>query len=622
MVNVETEKSDSLNQTILIVDDETTTIDIIKSALKDSGRLLVATNGNDALRVLKSNSVDLVLLDIIMPGMSGYDVCRALKKNTETASIPIIFLTAKGHDLDEIEGLSLGAVDYIRKPFLPGLLALRVANQLELSRYRNQLEALVYERTRKLEKVQKSLYKAQEISHLGNWEWDLNTHLHSWSDELFRIFGFLPQQFEPTYDDFIKVIHPDDLMEASNTIKKILVSSETNCQSQHRIITKDGEEKIVLGRGELLRDETGKPVRMIGTVQDITEQQRVENVLHESELRFKSIVEHSPIGIVISLPSGKISATNKAFQTILGYNEHELSEMNVNEISDPRNPETIKKQIDNLLSGKQDFIQLEKRYLHKDGKTIWARVSAGTVKNDYNEVMFNFSFVESLMEQRQSDLDMSRVKEQLEVKERERLARELHDGPLQDFQLFILEMKQLVLGQLSNHTVIRDEVSKAISNIINGTDALRQIASQWYPEFLERMGLVSAIKTTSSKLMDRTGVNIEVTGGEDWEIVDSVISRNVFMIFREAVTNAVRHADVPNIWVVMQRTEPGRHILTITDNGHGFESQDVKASSVGLAIMRERAQRIKVELDIQSKLGHGTTIKIEIPTDDPDYFSR
>jgi putative two-component system response regulator len=136
--------------TILVVDDTTANIEVMVETLRDDYVVSVAIDGKTALEQVKSVHPDLILLDITMPGMNGYEVCRRLKANEATRDIPIIFVSALNDSEDESRGLNLGAVDYITKPFKPAIVRTRVRNHLELKRYRDHLEELVRERTREL----------------------------------------------------------------------------------------------------------------------------------------------------------------------------------------------------------------------------------------------------------------------------------------------------------------------------------------------------------------------------------------------------------------------------------------------------------------------------------------
>jgi sigma-B regulation protein RsbU (phosphoserine phosphatase) len=144
---------------VMIVDDTEANIDILIETLGEDYRVVVATDGEMALEDIRRNPPDLILLDIMMPGIDGYEVCRRLRKKEPALNIPVIFLTALKEEGDEAKGLALGAVDYITKPFNPGLVKSRVRNHLELKRYRNHLEDLVEARTREIAERQRTEYE-------------------------------------------------------------------------------------------------------------------------------------------------------------------------------------------------------------------------------------------------------------------------------------------------------------------------------------------------------------------------------------------------------------------------------------------------------------------------------
>ncbi|NRA22606.1 MAG: diguanylate cyclase [Oceanospirillaceae bacterium] len=127
---------------VLIVDDEKINCIVLISLLEDYSTI-IALNGEQAIqRALSDQPPDLILLDVNMPGLDGYEVCRLLKQNEKTKNIAIIFITVKATEAEEAKGLNLGAVDYISKPFSPAIVLARVANHMELKRQRDLLEHL------------------------------------------------------------------------------------------------------------------------------------------------------------------------------------------------------------------------------------------------------------------------------------------------------------------------------------------------------------------------------------------------------------------------------------------------------------------------------------------------
>ena len=129
--------------TILVVDDMTTTLLLLHDLLKDTYEVKIAKSGTKALEILESpNDIDLILLDIEMPDINGYDVCRKIKNNETIKNIPIIFITGRTSQEDEEYGLNLGAIDYITKPFNKAIVKLRIKNYLNLKIKNDMLEKL------------------------------------------------------------------------------------------------------------------------------------------------------------------------------------------------------------------------------------------------------------------------------------------------------------------------------------------------------------------------------------------------------------------------------------------------------------------------------------------------
>lgn len=144
--------SNELKATVLIVDDNSDNLDVLSGVLRPFYKVKAAINGELALKVAGAkNKPDIILLDIMMPGMDGYEVCRRLKSDPSTANIPVIFVTAKSETKDEQTGFELGAVDYITKPISVPIVLARVSTQLALYNQQRELEVLVKQRTQELE---------------------------------------------------------------------------------------------------------------------------------------------------------------------------------------------------------------------------------------------------------------------------------------------------------------------------------------------------------------------------------------------------------------------------------------------------------------------------------------
>ena len=151
-------KTEKKNSSILIVDDVNKNLQLMATILLDKGYdIRIASNGKQALHSLDQELVDLILLDVMMPEMDGFEVCQKIKANPETANIPILFLTAKTEVTDKVRGFEIGGADYITKPFDPIEVIARINAHLQLKlandtilEYSDQLEEMLYERTHEL----------------------------------------------------------------------------------------------------------------------------------------------------------------------------------------------------------------------------------------------------------------------------------------------------------------------------------------------------------------------------------------------------------------------------------------------------------------------------------------
>ncbi len=176
-------------------------------------------------------------------------------------------------------------------------------------------------REQALQKLTQSLNRAQSIAHLGNWEWDIKEGSLWWSDEIFRIFGLEPQAFQPTYEAFLQQVHPDDremLQEAVN----VSLTQNIPYHCMHRIVLLDGTVCYVLEEGFVERDEHQNPIKMMGTVHDITERKKSEVLLAEKEGSLQTLLDSVAEGIYGVDVNGYCTFINRSFLRILKF-EHE-----------------------------------------------------------------------------------------------------------------------------------------------------------------------------------------------------------------------------------------------------------------------------------------------------------
>lgn len=149
---------------VLVVDDTLDNITLLNEILKDEYKVKVATNGEKALEVARNTLPDIILMDVMMPVMNGYEACRRLKENEKLRDIPVLFLTARSDEEDEKKGFTLGAADYIVKPVSPPILTARMKTHLALKRSRDILESQNHFLDEEIQRRTKDVSIVQEAS--------------------------------------------------------------------------------------------------------------------------------------------------------------------------------------------------------------------------------------------------------------------------------------------------------------------------------------------------------------------------------------------------------------------------------------------------------------------------
>ncbi len=247
------------------------------------------------------------------------------------------------------------------------------------------LRRLDLERIRAVGKLRESeerLARAQRIARIGNWDWNIATNELVWSDEVYRIFGLEPGQIRATYPEFLSHVHREDRERVDRAVDRAVRAGEPY-SLDHRIVRPSGEVRFVHEEGEVTRDAAGRPIRMLGTVQDITERRRAEDELRESEERFRLLFRDAGMGIALVDPEGRILTSNPALQRFLGYPGDRLAGRHFREVTYPEDVDTDWRLFQELVAGKRRSYQIEKRYFRAARTAAWSggaspRRSSGT----------------------------------------------------------------------------------------------------------------------------------------------------------------------------------------------------------------------------------------------------
>jgi PAS domain S-box-containing protein len=171
--------------------------------------------------------------------------------------------------------------------------------------------------------IRERLDDNERIGSLGSYDWDIRRDRNDWSDELYRIYGFEPGALEPTYERFIALLHPDDRDRIRDVHRRAL-EERAPYEMEERIIRPDGEVRTLWSFGEVICDDDGEPVRMIGVCRDITEQRAAEQRAARNAARMRTLVDANPDAILLVDRDGRIVATNPSAEQLFGSTRDEL----------------------------------------------------------------------------------------------------------------------------------------------------------------------------------------------------------------------------------------------------------------------------------------------------------
>lgn len=299
---------------ILVIDDNQDNVIVLKAMIRDvfsDATVLMAFTGRTGFEMAVSEDPDIILMDIIMPEMDGFEVCRQLKASPDLADIPVVFVTAARGDREHrILALECGGEGFISKPIdeqellsqLRAMAKIRWANLQKRNekerlnnRVRKQNVALkaAHARTLKLlkslekenearKKSEKALVEAQKLAHLGSYEFDFKNDKINCSEEVLNIFGVASVDELNTKEQFLRFAQPEEIPVILENINKVMVEKST-ADFIFRIFRQDGEERIINMRMIPQFDEEKNHIGNFGTVQDITRIRKTEE-----EIRYLS----------------------------------------------------------------------------------------------------------------------------------------------------------------------------------------------------------------------------------------------------------------------------------------------------------------------------------------------
>jgi len=497
----------------------------------------------------------------------------------------------------------------------------------------------------------RSLAESRALARVGNWEFELDSRRLTWSDEMYDLYGVSPATFTPTRDALYGLLSPDD----AEVLRRHLYEAERTGQGWEndiRMTLADGQERILQGRARVEWDD-GKPVRVRGTRQDVTELRARETELHLAEERFRLAFDEAPIGVALVATDGRWLRVNRALGDIVGYPPEEMLRLSFQDITHPDDVAADLVYIRKLLAGEIPSNQVEKRYIHADGHPVWVQLNVSLAHDEAGIPLYFITQVQDITERKQGEaIVLGALQRERELTER---LREL-DRIKSDFV-----------------ATVSHELRTPLTNIIGSIEVL---ADGDFGELTPQQGrVVDVMERNSRRLLElikdlldlnqieSEGLGIRLASTELRPLVDGVRSqvagvaeaRNVTMVFElddelgsavvdghqlvrvleNLLTNAVKFSpEGETVTVRVERT--GSHVVVVVaDHGIGIPAEEqerlftrffrssaatenaIPGTGLGLVIVKSIVEDHGGTISVDSTLGEGTAVTVSIPLEPP-----
>ena len=506
----------------------------------------------------------------------------------------------------------------------------------ELSQYSLHLEEFVEERTAELKKSAASLAEAQRLAHLGSWEWLIPEDRVWWSAEAYRIYGFDPGKSARTFKSFLAAVHPADRELVNRAIDDALKHGVYSVE--HRLLLPDGTERQVHEQGEVFWDADGKPVRMWGIVQDITERM----LLEQERTRLVKAVEYAAESIIITDRDGTIEYVNPAFTKITGYGREEVLGQNPRILqSGHHDPEFYAEMWDVLSRGESWSGHLVNR--KKDGTLFDEDVAISPIVDGAGNIV-NYVAVKH------------DVSERLELEKQLRQAQKLESigtlagGIAHDFNNIltaILGYAEMVLAALPEESPLRAKQQQVVTAGRRAADLVRQILTfsrhgeQRLMPLQPQLVVKEALNLLRSTIPTTIEFKLNIDAGCGEILADPTQIHQVVMNLCTNAYHAMREKNGGVLGVALNPVEleaealqnkidlqPGSYVrLEVSDTGQGMSTSVLErifepyfttkaqgdGTGLGLSLVHGIVKSMGGGITAYSEIGTGTTFHVYFP---------
>jgi PAS domain S-box-containing protein len=456
---------------------------------------------------------------------------------------------------------------------------------------------------------------AQQVAHIGSFEWNIQTGVNTWTRELEAIYGLQPGTFTGTQTAFENLVHADDRAGVIKLVDRALKTGQPT-EGEWRVVWADGSVHWITGRWQVFMNTSGEPSKMMGVNIDVTERKRAEEALLSSERRYRLLFERNVAGVGIASLDGRVLDCNEGWARILGYqSKDELRGRHASEFY--FNPAERQSLVDELFE-KQVLFSRELQLKRKDGTPVWVLFNAA-VHSDHDRPVLQATMID-ISEWKRADEALSGMTRKLieaQEQERARIGRELHDDINQRLAMLSLELEKLQ----ENPSEIQSRVKELRREMAEVSNDVQAMSHDLHSSKLEYLGVVAGIKSWCKEFGERQRVEIDFSN-DVHSALPFEIGLSLFRVLQEALHNVMKHSGVKRIEVEL-REDSGEIHLIIRDSGKGFDVEAaLRGKGLGLTSMRERVRLVNGTISIESKPMGGTTIHVRVPIESKDSSQR
>lgn len=636
---------------ILIADDELVSREKLLKIMAKFGQCVAAENGEDVLRLVRSEEPpDLILLDIVMPGMDGYEVCKRLKTDKRTSHIPVIFISVKSGKDDEAKGLELGAVDYITKPFSPSIVRARVRTHLELTQYRNRLEELVNERTVALKKATQDMQA--EVTERKHAEEALSAShriLQSLLDSVPDLLIVMDREFRIKFTNAKAhdlIIQPDKekqgtcygrfklLDEPCEDCSALPVFETGTIVEREMINPADGRFREV--RAFPIFNSEGEVELVCEHVRDITDRKQAEDALRDSEEKYRLLIENATDAIFIA-QDGVVKFANPKAQEMTGYSRDQLDAIPFVDIIHPKDRKMVLERHLKRLDGQKLPNIYSFQIVNKGGEVLTVELNAVMIEWEGRPATLNF--LRDITEQR-------KLETQLQQAQKMEALGTLAGGIAHDFNNLLMAIQ----GRASIMLMNKDSSHPDFEHL-RGVETHVESASDLTKQLLgfARLGKYEVKPTNLNELIQkenhmfgRTKKEIKIHGkyAENlWSVeidhgqIEQVLLNLYVNAWQAMPGGGDLYIETENVtldenYVKPFSVKPGKYVkISVTDTGTGmdeatrerifdpfFTTKEIgRGTGLGLASVYGIITNHGGFINVYSEKGHGSTFNIYLP---------